>query len=258
MSKGIREHKVVVLVRQEFKRLFSITERKNGDLLISMHHATNYRPFGELGSETDPQIVHQHYSVHRSLASRDDLNIIKHTLKFADGSEITTPRYTRAIKQTGKLAVLFTRRASDLAAARYNCTKEKRDLLASYNPRVSTLYYQLNVCSSSYGVLVPDSDDIAYKVYAFEHFKVIVFWSFGIFPAHSSAGIAHQLTHPAMTDGIEGIDPLLDGHDMDWAILLFRGTRGGLHSEMIDLVRSEHPAIAEQAERMRNLHFVKH
>lgn len=248
--------KVTVQVEGQRKRLFTLRERSNGDLHISLHHAAHIRGMGEVISMEEPKILHQHYSVHRSVNSANDINLIKHTIKLSNGEEITTPIYTRAIKQTGRYASLYTSRSTSLRAESYNLRDKEGISLGSFDPTQATLFHMLVVSGRSKTDQLKDQFDLSVATWNFSYFNVTALWSFAILPAWDAGAKIHNMTVDGLDDEFDENMPM-DGYEDEVLLAIYRSNISALRAEAIQLIGRECPDLIPDLERLRRLGFLK-
>jgi hypothetical protein len=185
MASKESETRVCVIVDNTPRKLFSIIERSNGDLTIPFKVAKDYIDYSDLKASDNSEYNTQKYSVHMSLKSPQNINVLKHTLELRDGREICTRHYTKALKQTNNYAVLFSRRAPDLSLDRYITTSDGHNIFISEaNAKESTLYYMIFVCNNNTDIIWPVSD-IGVRYLFFSHFRIVILWSFAfVLPFH--------------------------------------------------------------------------
>lgn len=234
------------------RRLLSLTELANGDLVVNLQAADNYRDFGNPETVDGSTIINQKYSVHRSLESKENINAIVHRINLEDGREETTSNYTKALKQTNRYAGLFIARAPNLSLYKYGIKPEERDYisLAEFEPS-NTLYYMVLVSGKTPAIINPDADyDTRY--FEFTHFCIAVVWSFafsGIAPfimSHSSGAKGHFMTlNPSDLTEEERkiVEPAAEGFSPDEAVEIFRKQRNLLRRESREIFDRENPSI---------------
>lgn len=229
------------------KRLFSVKELENGDLTVILMSADHYRDEGTWSNddELERKIVHQKYSVHRSLQSKTGINALVHRLKMDDGTEHSTSHYTKALKQTNRHAALYSARVQDLSPDKYTVQESERlsQEITSFNPTQATFHYMLFVCNLGADEITPTAD-IAVEYLSFTHFRLAVLWSFASVPSHHSALKCHFLTVDtklAPPDTHIVLENLGDGFDLPSAVDYFRTCRALQHKELYDTLAISNP-----------------
>lgn len=195
--------RVCVEVDGQLSRLFSITERSNGDLVISLQSSDFYRDAGSTEHFQDHEIKTQKYSVHRSIKSPEQINVLKHQLTFADGTETTSTHYTKALKQTNKYAAICAVRTQDLSLPKYRVESEPINLkLDAYQSATASFFYMIFVCNHE-AEPIKAHNSYSYKYLNFKYFRIAVLWGFINAPSHSSSLKTHILTvDPADIDEV--------------------------------------------------------
>lgn len=236
-----------VRVNGVLKRLFSVKELKNGDLTIILKSADHYRDEGTWSIDNNRRIVHQKYSVHRSLQSETGINALVHRLKMDDGVEYSTSHYTRALKQTNRHAALYSARIQDLRPEKYTVDENEQFSreIASFDSSKATFHYMLFVCNLESDE-IRSTADIAVRYFSFTHFRIAALWSFASVPSHYSALKCHfltvdtQLTPP---DTHVVLESLGDGFDLLSAVNYFRVCRALQHKELYDVLAISNPEV---------------
>lgn len=187
--------RVCVKTGNQTSRLFSISERQNGDLVINIKSATSMRDFGSIESSFQPNIVNQKYSIHCSNQSEKNINAIVHRIKLDNGEEITTQNYTKALKQNNKYVVIYSARSPNLSNERYKIDSEERKTitLSEYDSKKLSFYYMVSICNYKTKE-IKSKKDFSCKYIKFTNFKVLIMWSFQTIPSHSSGTKCHFLT----------------------------------------------------------------
>lgn len=220
-------------------KLLTISEKKSYDLTIIPKFAEFYREFDSL--DAGPKIKEQHYSVHCSPRSAENLNVIKQTLKFVDGRIIESKHFTKALKQNDAFAPLYVCRSPDLSNERYtiNKSKELNISLGDYNPK-TVLYYMVFVGNISNDFNIPKKDFNS-KTVLFSQFSFTILWSFGLLPSDVTGDKKHFFTLPnnELTNQLsEGYSPAEIAH-------LFQGHRQFLHDKYFNQTLKRNPSFNE-------------
>ncbi|MGJ8661563.1 MAG: hypothetical protein ACSHXL_05970 [Bacteroidota bacterium] len=251
------------------RRLFSVSERNNGDLVVSLLPSKFYKAteldglkikrqkhsihqslestLGINASLHGLEIKRQKYSIHRSLTSESGINAIVHRIELEGAKNLDTGNYTKAMKSKGRYAALFSARAPDLSSERYTVQAEDRDhvVLDEYSAKKATLYYMLLVCSPDHKEL-KDFKDARVKYIPFEYFKLVVLWSYGNYPSHSTGLKVHFATIPL--GDLEGkvINEAENGMNDSDVISNFRSMRAAQSEELKSIALRDHKKIAPE------------
>lgn len=186
------------VINGDFYSLISITENKLKELLIFPSFAENYSEIEFGNPNADDPIKNQHYTVHNSPNSIDNINVLKHTLEFSNAEPKITRIFTRAFKQTNSLSPLYISRFQNILNERYKIKRNERDTyidLGGYEPTKSTLFYMI-IVGNSQNLLDENFKDININTIHFQKYSVSILWSFGIFPSHHTGQKLHFLTMP--------------------------------------------------------------
>jgi len=186
------------------RKLFSVEERSGGkspgDLIVSLAHAEQFHPSDNMGvcsfaPDEAAAIKGQKYSVHRSLKSEHGVNTLKHTLLFADGRpEVTTRTMTFAVKRgEGKFAGLYTAVRPNMREDRYSAPGQLANPidLGEYDPKLGQLFLSVCVGAPDAKFDVPKSPDFRVVQRRYEHFSVVVVFSFSAEPSDERGLLAH-------------------------------------------------------------------
>lgn len=187
--------RVSVKTGNQTSRLFSLSERENGDLVINIKSANLIRDPGTKANLSAPKIINQKYSIHCSNRSEENINAIVHRIELDNGEEITTSNYTKALKQTNWYAAIYSARSPNLSIERYKIDPCEREtiVLSEYDSSKLSFYYMVCVCNYD-AEKFRLQKDIAYKYIDFTHFRVLVLWCFQMMPSHSSGSKSHFMT----------------------------------------------------------------
>lgn len=185
------------LKNEGLRKVVSIKERNNGDLVIMPKYAEHYRePTTEPNNNI--KIKQQKYSVHCSPNSKE-FNVCMHNLELSDGNTIRTPQYTKTVKSNnGRLTALYYCRCPDLSIDRYklnNKDQNKSFCLDEFDRHANTLYYGIFICSNSKkSYLSFQTGEQNYKTFKFSNFTVLFVWTYQYIPSHLSGAKIHNLS----------------------------------------------------------------
>lgn len=185
------------LNNQGLRKVLSIKERNNNDLVIMPKYAEHYREANTI-VDKNINIKHQKYSVHCSPNSKD-FNVCMHNLELSDGQIIRNPHYTKTIKSnSGKLAALYFCRSPDLSIDRYILSAKDQKLaycLDEYDQKANTLFYGIFICSKERkSFLSFQIGEQNYKTFNFKNFTVIIVWAYQYLPSHSTGTKIHYFS----------------------------------------------------------------
>lgn len=213
----------------------SIKENKKGELLILPRFAENYSEIEFGNPNNDKEIIDQHYTIHHSREGNEDVNVLNHTLCFKNEVKKNTRIYTRAFNNN-LFCPIITVRGQDFAIERYECTKKETDKyvdIGKYLPKESTIYYMI-VASSAGNKFNGDYSDLNYINLSFENFSIIILWSYGIIPSHSTGHKIHKLTQPEFKSQLE------EGFEETEIINQYRLERQLQHSSFLSFLQKEY------------------
>lgn len=185
------------LKNQGLRKVLSIKERNNNDLVIMPKYAEHYREANTI-PHNNIKIKHQKYSVHCSPNSKD-FNVCMHNLELSDGQIVRNPHYTKTIKSnSGKLAALYFCRSPDLSIDRYILSAKDQKLsycLDEYDHKANTLFYGIFICSNERkSFLSFQTGEQNYKTFNFKNFTVIIVWAYQYLPSHSTGTKIHYFS----------------------------------------------------------------
>jgi hypothetical protein len=172
------------------RNLFSVLERKNGDLTIGFGFALRYE-----SDESNPDIKHQKYSVHVSPNSQK-FNTVKHELWLNDGTKLTSSFLTDAVKSKSGFHPIFCRRCPDLTNDRYLVAPDdKAKLIKLTGCKLAGTFF--------YGVFVGSTDSVFgahpgvdVMEIAFSCFKIVVLSHHLLLPPNHRGKLLHTMTEP--------------------------------------------------------------
>ena len=202
----------VVTVNGSHRAILSIGRPGSGDLILSIKSAEEYRDphlsaNASGSSRHGAKIVQQRYTVHQTLASDREINVLQQSLLLSTG-EMLRPRQTTQSMKRGSLAHVFSRRCPDLSAERYRTPKaEKNVSLGRFDPRHFTLVHSVFVGSDNALVAIVRPQDMNIVTRRFGRFTVLIIWSFLPLPAHTSGMLSHSVANPDDTLGSDYIHP---------------------------------------------------
>lgn len=172
--------------------LFSVEEKRKGDLMLYLHPAEQFEGEGQ-----NQNIKQQRYSIHPSPNSSQGINVIKHTLELKNKKILTSRNYTKVIKRRAGFCNIFSRRSPNLSPDHYNVNSKRRLIsLGEYDPITLTLIYSIYI--SHPDVIFTHYKPIDFNVlqHKFTYFNLILLWSYALFPSHSSGKLLHNITIP--------------------------------------------------------------
>ncbi len=248
----------VVECEGKLLRLFSITERKNFDVVIKPQQAEFYRDAGTEHNNKNPIIKNQKYSIHCSNLSTTNINAIVHTLDLSSGETKKTRNYTKALKENNLSALLYFARCPDLNNPNYHTDRERNQIvsLGNYNPKEVVLYYMIIVSNKDQTFNDLNFPDLDSYTYSLNKFNISVIWSFAHMPSDNTGDKLHLLSIP--TDNIpKPINQTQEGFTKENVINNFRRFREYLDNDFKQLLLKRNPEIEESLNLLSKLGFSK-
>lgn len=200
------------------KNILAFELRPSGDVIMLLRPAQTYRDAGAGMGNLKP-ITQQRYTIHKNSQSKENINVIKHTLGVEGESDILTYLVTPAIKSKTGFVQIFSRRYPAMNIGQYNAKlseKISEIYLGGFDATKSTLFFSVFVGAAE--VQVPET-----QYYANTHsfvigdFKFLLVWGFMMLQSHHSGGLAHQFTKKLPDGSIAGQWP---GVDTEMAVSL--------------------------------------
>ena len=243
------------------RKIIEVKERDNGDLVIALNRACRYREANNIADTNSPLILHQKYSVHRSLKSTHDINTLTHIIELSDGRKIETSHYTQAIKKFKRFAPIFTAISPSLISERYSLDEEKGKtlILGEHDPESSILFYMICVCErgtpENFNFL-GETHLFSSKKISFSHFDVHIFWTFTLRIVDADGAKIHFTTHRDRKEVAEQerYRWLVEGLQTNEICELFKESRNQLHVEYIHLTLMD--ANPREREIIQNIPFI--
>ena len=177
-----------VAVADADRNLFSIVQRKNGDLTIGFGFAEKFEFVPQ-----NPKITHQKYSVHRSPNSVE-FNTITHEIVLSDGSKFRSTALTDAIKGKTGFQPLFVRRCPDLSIDRYLLPVDDKAVRAQLTSSDMPLTLVYGVYVGEAGAAFGPQPNVSVYEWDFEHFKIVVLSQHLALPPHRTGMLFHHVT----------------------------------------------------------------
>lgn len=182
-------------VRGVPRRLFEISQTPE-TLSLILRSKTTWAPVGGAGVAT---IKQQKYSVHASLRSENNINIIKRYMKLSNNEKTDSVMKTRSLKQTNSYTPMFFEWCSHLSKPQYDVSlwKMSRISLGAYNPDKKVLIYGVFV-GPKQRVWAPASyDDILSKeIVCDQAYRLAVIWSFLNLKSEDAGIVNHASSDP--------------------------------------------------------------
>jgi hypothetical protein len=195
------------------RELFTLEDREqDGDLYIYIPAAVLSRDLGTTITDNQPPIKTQKISVHRSLDSPHNINVIKLTRIFADDTERSERHVTRAIKAKNAWVPLFCSRRANMSHDSYLVSPKAKDTwpLGSFDTSKFTLLFSIVVSHRDLIYRPPLRSNTNCQTRRFQHFSITVLWSFVSVPSPQSAMTAFLFTlSPTLIP--EHMRPMFDG-----------------------------------------------
>jgi hypothetical protein len=181
-----------VRVTGGFRTLFTVIEKRSGELIIPIKGADRFGPDWNSGKK----VLEQRYSIHPSPKSYE-FNVLKQTINLEGGESLTTAALTDAVKAKRGFAILFTRRCQGFAHRPVETINpnEVTYALAEFDETMFNLMHAIFVGS-------PDSEfdardeNVVINSIAFKKFKIVLMASLYALPSHHTTEMLHALTLP--------------------------------------------------------------
>ena len=176
------------------RQLFSVVEKKNGELTIPINAAEIFVMGG-----TEKRVREHRYSIHPSPRSQD-YTTIKQTVELENNEQVTTVSLTDAIKKRNGFSVIYVRRCQNMMNKNYptNFTRKPADYVLNippYDPAGLTLFHGLFVGHSDSEFSTTNENLIIFPL-KFSEFQLIVFVSIEVFPSADFCEFLHAVTMP--------------------------------------------------------------
>jgi hypothetical protein len=193
---ALRKIRFVINAGQKPRLLFSVLERRNGDLILVVRTAERIG-YDHRGNPDDA-ILEQRYSIHVSPNS-EEYSTIKQTLNTADGQSRNSWQLTNAIKKRTGFAMIYGRRPCRLDIKRFELEpNDKNEMcdLGSFDQQKRNLVYLVFIGHpdrpfiKSYGV--------GWRVVQrnFSNFRIVVLYHVMPLPPHrTSSAVGHVSTY---------------------------------------------------------------
>jgi hypothetical protein len=136
-----KKNRIVVPIGKRDRQIFSVTERKNGDLLVALRVMKNF----EHPARGDVELREMRFSLHRSPQSEIGGRTYKNTTVLKDGTEIDMAAFVLPSMEDRYFPV-FGHRVQDLKRKKYDPSSGAlKDIvrLPKYNIEKQTLVYVL-------------------------------------------------------------------------------------------------------------------
>lgn len=181
-----------VRVPGSLRTLFTVIEKRSGELIIPIKGAARYGPNWSTGKK----ILEQRYSIHASPNSAE-FNVLKQTIKLEGGESITAVALTDAVKAKRGFSVLFVRRCQRLADTPPETInpKEQTYALAEVDQNVFNFMHAIFI-GSPHSEFDARDPDIVINSFVFKKFKIVVIASLYALPSHHTTEMLHALTLP--------------------------------------------------------------
>jgi hypothetical protein len=177
------------------RRLFEISQTPE-TLSLILRSKTTWAPVGGAGVAT---IKQQKYSVHATLRSENNINIIKRFMRLSNNEKTDSIMKTRSLKQTNSYTPMFFEWCSHLIKPQYDVTSWRKDRigLGSYNPDKAVLIYGVFV-GPEQRVWAPDcyDDILSREIICNSSYRLIVIWSFLNLKSENAGIVNHISSDP--------------------------------------------------------------
>lgn len=221
-------------LNDQFFNICSFKESNKGELIILPKFAENYSETEFGNPHSDQEIEDQHYTIHHKRQINQYVSVINHTLKYKNGTQDNTRIYTRSFDNK-LFCPIFLVRGQDFSIERYICTKNDRDKyisLGKYTPKQSTVYYMI-VASKPKSKFKGRYEDLNIINLDFKNYSIILLWSFGMIPSHSTGSKGHFLT---LSDHST---QLKEGYEEVEVINLYRYFRQKQHISFLEFIKEK-------------------
>lgn len=192
------------------KDILGFKIKNNGDVIMLLRHAQAYRDAGAMaGIRKNPPIKQQRYTLHQSLQSKENINVIKQTLSVKGRPDKNTYLFTPVIKNKSGFVQIFSRRFPNLNIDKYDyreSQKIKEECLDDFDASKSMLF--LSVFVGAPEVEVPE-DEYHANIHSIVigGFRVLFVWCYMMLPSHTSGFLAHKITQKEPDGSIVGQVP---------------------------------------------------
>lgn len=239
MSK--KPHSIFTIkVNGEEKELFKIHLKKDGNVVLSMERAENYRSAGQ--TEGNHSIQQQKYSVHKSEKSANGINVIKHEF-IIDDAEYSYPQYhyTKAIKNGFNFAPIVFKRCPDIALEKYAFDSSLLTLtntqisLGEFDTSQTTLFYAIGVANKNYHFDLENNGLIFHTNIEVGDFNFVVIWSFIPLTSAPHGFLEHIFTTEETKHVIE------EGWNNGEYLKQFKGAYARTQIELFSTILSQFP-----------------
>jgi len=196
-------HRFVADVDGTSKTLLSVAVRKNGDLVMDLKSADKYTDidihkdqpgFTELHNKT---VLNQKYSVHTSNKSKTNINVIKQTFLFEDGTEhVFNYHFTKALKQTNLFAPIYMRLFPNLSAEKYDTPEDDGTNISigKFDTKKFTLFGGVFIAHKSRFFEMYRNCKFGICQVVAGDYRVVLLYSFSPFPAFDHGYLHHFTT----------------------------------------------------------------
>ncbi len=179
------------------RNILSVGQKACGDLILNLKPSKQFRDVDSLDGKDD--VIEQRYSIHASTQSKDGIDVIKQTLKLANGEIINTRHYTTAMKAGNSFAPIFIRRCPNLSIERYKITNQKAKIikLADYDHNLFMPIFMVMVSRFNREFVLPSFDNYSLTQHEFSLFRLVIIWCFlGPILPHHTGELVHVITIP--------------------------------------------------------------
>jgi hypothetical protein len=191
--------RVVAIVDGAYRGLFSILEKKSGELIIPVTHGGRYGDASTLDYDTAVPILEERISVHLSPNS-EDLTTIKKTTVLANGRRITAVALTDAVKRKSGFSNIFIRRYENLSGEGYAALGKAKIgdrllVIPEHDPKFATIFGGLYLGHPDAEFTVEKEDPMLHKeAIRFRNFQLVVIFLLEPFRSHYTTDVGSNVT----------------------------------------------------------------
>lgn len=192
---GEKKTRFVVELDGQDREIFSVMQRSNDDLIISIKSAALF--------EDGTEIIYQRYSVHVSPNSSPPSHLLKHSLLLADGREITSTQL-RYKEPYDFRAPLYAHVTHSLEPEKYISKPRSRDTtIRIYDGDIGklTLFYAVSVTATGASFPAFADCELALQKIPFNSFDLYVVSGLFPVPAIHHGRLCHAMTSMPRTNG---------------------------------------------------------
>lgn len=240
----VTERRLLIESGGKQRILLSAKLTDKGDVYVWVTPGEKYRqrgvPSEGTGNEHHGVVEREsRWSIHPSLDSTSGVNMLKHQTWLENDTVHDSVHLTRALKTPSRIAPLFSRRYSNLAADGYVVTDFRSSdvFLEGYDPENYTLYcwYYVTAGTDDTPTRAQGSDFNVAEVPIGPH-RLGIIWSFHMTPA---GGASLDQMSVTARDGGKHSEELMSGYEWPRALVDFKASRKFSRLEQLKLAEKE-------------------